>query len=461
MNGMHGQQKEREQIMQLDEAITQTNKNIQIHEKEIRKIETSHTWKSSKAYRLLKDKLSNNEKVENEQLREVIIQLEQALFEAENQLARLQVRDTSLTKQAIQQKLRDMKDEGRLLEYIDTFINDKKDLQTNYREALIYAARLYMQAETTDKHVLYEKILTSLTIEEIPEFIVREGLIEESMPIQQAASFRGSLSMRMRKTQLQGSLPEWPLDDKQHAYSFVNHLNIATPTVEHAVYSLETIPYMNEIVIKPADGAGARGVYLVHTEEDIYDVKNTKGLSSWSQLLENMQKDLYTGAVSEDKWIVEPLVYENRAEKIPARDMKFYCFYGKVGIILEIVRDPEIRQCWWSVDGDRLKTGKYEESLFHGLGVTEEQIQVAEQLSSEIPVPFIRIDFLLGEEGLVFGEFTPKPGNYDEFNQETDQFLGDYFLDAEARLVDDLLQGKQFLAYKEYVEQGNIIEQHG
>src|SRR5699024_12457653 len=78
--------------------------------------------------------------------------------------------------------------------------------------------------------------------------------------------------------------------------------------------------------------------------------------------------------------------------------------------------------------------------------------------SSEIPVPFLRIDFLRGEDGLIFGEFTPKPGNYDEFDERTDQLLGDYFLDAEARLVDDLLNGKQFGAYKELSNLTNLTK---
>lgn len=448
---MHPQQAGRDELMQIEAAIEHTEKLIDQHKKAKKNITTSNTWKASKMYRSVKEKLSNKEKVENIHLQEIIEQLENALFEAEDKLARLQVQDIMLTKQAIYQQMRELKQEGKLLSYLDTFIQDKNDLQQNYREALIYAARLYMQAEETDKHLLYEKILTSLTIEEIPEFIVREGLVDNPIPIQQAASFRGSLSMRMRKTQLHANLPEWPLDDKQHAYNFVNSLNMPIPELDNTVYSIETVPVKEGIVIKPADGAGARGVYLVHTTEDIYDVKNSKTLSSWSELIEHMQKDLQTEAVAEDSWIVEQLIYENKAETAPARDFKFYCFYGKVGIILEIVRDPEVRQCWWTVEGERVHTGKYEESLFHGLGVTAEDIKLAEQLSSEIPVPFLRIDFLRGEDGVVFGEFTPKPGNYDEFDQRTDQLLGDYFLEAEARLVEDLLQGKEFRAYKEHV----------
>src|SRR5699024_9326273 len=139
---------------------------------------------------------------------------------------------------------------------------------------------------------------------------------------------------------------------------------------------------------------------------------------------------LATEAVSSDEWMLEELIYEDAVERTPARDVKFYCFYGKVGVILEIIRYPEIRHCWWTADGERIPVGKYDESLFSGMGVTDEELDTAASISSEIPAPFIRIDFLRGEDGLVFGEFTPKPGNYDEFDKDMDQQLGDLFIEA-------------------------------
>lgn len=455
---MNQQQANKQELLQMDEAITHMDQQIQDDKKVIKQIETSNTWKTSKAYRRLKQMIANDEKVERTQFESIIEELEIALYHADDRIAELQLKDTELTKQAIYQQIRDLKKEGKLLSFLDTLIQDKKQHQQNYREALIYTARLYMQAEDEDQQLLYEKILTGLTIEEIPEFMIRAGLVEDAIPLHQASSFRGSLNMRMRKNQMQPGLPEWPLDDKRTAYRFAQKLEIPTPDIDHEIYTIDTIPVKEGIVLKPAEGAGARGVYLIHATEDIFDVKNSSTLSTWSELIESMQRDLQTGAVEADAWIVEQLVYEDRTEQQPARDIKFYSFYGKVGLILEIVRDPEIRQCWWTVSGERIGTGKYEESLFHGLGVNSEEIAMAEKISSEVPVPFLRIDFLRGENGLVFGEFTPKPGNYDEFDQQTDQLLGDYFLDAEARLIDDLLQGKAFHTYKELVQQTDMME---
>src|SRR5690625_5364905 len=97
--------------------------------------------------------------------------------------------------------------------------------------------------------------------------------------------------------------------------------------------------------------------------------------------------------------------------------MKFYSFYGKVSLILEIKRDPEIRQCWWLPTGKRVDTGKYEESLFLGHGVTKEEIEMVEALSKNIPAQFIRIDILYGEEYLIFGEYKQYLCNNDDVNK--------------------------------------------
>ena len=195
---------------------------------------------------------------------------------------------------------------------------------------------------------------------------------------------------------------------------------------------------------------GSRGVYLIYSFRDIVDIKRQKKLSSWEELLKSMKQDLDTGSVAADEWFIEELIVGDARDSIPANDIKFYCFYGKVGLVLEINRYPELMYAWWTRSGERLRTGKYDGYLFRGDGVTEKEIALAENISKEIPAPFIRIDFLRSTDGLVFGEFTPKPGNYNEFSKETDQLLGDLFLEAEARLEEDLYNGKPFTRFRQF-----------
>lgn len=450
-----------EDILKKEENIAQLDRKIKDNKKEINHIKQSNTWKLSTVFRTIKRifvRLFNQEERVKEQqyieqLETKLLETERELFETREQVHDLKLRDKELTRNEVYQYIRDMKNEGELLSYIDSFIEQKNQLQMNYKEALIYAARLYMNKDKPYRNVLYTKILAGFTIEEIPEFMIRAGLTEQSIPLRKASSFRASLNMRMRQKQLNDTLPEWHLDDKRTAYEFVEQLGVPVPTVDDEHYTFDMVPKREGIVIKPADGAGSRGVYLVHSMEEIIDVKKSIKLNSWDKLKESIEHDLETGAVEKDDWMIEQLVYENKAEKTPARDVKFYCFYGKVGIILEITRYPEVRQCWWTAQGERIATEKYDENLFSGTGVTEEEIEMVQRISEKIPAPFIRIDFLRAENELVFGEFTPKPGNYDEFDQATDEWLGDYFIDAQGRLTTDLLNGKQFEAYKTFVKE--------
>jgi hypothetical protein len=172
-------------------------------------------------------------------------------------------------------------------------------------------------------------------------------------------------------------------------------------------------------------------------------------MTGWEELLNSMKNDVLMGWVRYNEWFLEELILENEQERTPASDIKFYCFYGKVGLILEITRVPKPSYCWWTATGERVRTGKYDEDLFKGEGVNQSEIDLAASISLKIPAPFVRIDFLRSHEGLIFGEFTPKPGNYDEFDEPTDKWIGDYFLKAQGNLIKDLLDGKDFKEYKQ------------
>src|SRR5690606_3295562 len=290
-----------------------------------------------------------------------ILQLEKQLSIHEEKIAALEAElvplrllNEELNEQKITQYIRSLKEEGKLLEHLDAIIEQKKKIQTNFRQALTYTARLYMNEKDDVRNVIYEKIIAALAKEEIPELIVRAGLTDKPISLRHTSSFRGSLTERIRKQQLTGKLPEWFLDDKRTAYDFVSKFGIEVPEMDEQTYTIKTIPKREGVVIKPINAAGARGVYLVHKKDYIFDVKNTAILQSYDELEKAMKRDLAQGAVNRDAWLIEQLIYENEKQLIPARDLKFYSFYGKVGLILEIVRNPEIRHAWWTRDGKRI-----------------------------------------------------------------------------------------------------------
>lgn len=438
--------------------------------KQITHIQRSRTWKIMKPIRKLRHffmKLIGLEKTRVQadyiqHLENQVAELESNLLEAKEELNTRAVDAREFNSQQMIDLLREKKEDGTLLDYLDQTIDQRKKHLHRYNKALIYASRLFMHERTDQKNLVYSKVLNVLNREEIPEFMIRAGLSEEDpLPLTQVASFRGSLSERVRQKQLRGTLPEYTLEDKQAAYQFVDQIGVRRPQATEGTFSLVDLPKETKTVVKPVDGAGSRGVYLIYELNDIIDIKRSMKLTSLRELEENMQKDLTLGWVAEDKWMSEELILENSEERQAASDLKFYTFYGKVGLILEISRFPERKHCWWTATGERIRTGKYEEQLFKGAGVTDEEIKLVEQMSQSIPAPFVRIDFLRSETGLVFGEFTAKPGNYDEFDDQTDEWLGDYFIEAEAKLTQDLLVDKNFTEYMSFIKkQGYSMDKH-
>lgn len=459
-----------EEMMTKEARIKHLEQEKNNYEKQINHIKRSKTWKHSKIFRrlhaLITGILGIDKRLKQKQL---LLDLEtkqdetqKELYETRELLQELILNDRLLDSNKTIKLMRELKEEGKLIGYLDKAIKDKKTHENNYNHALKYAARLFMNEKPEYKNLVYSKVLSALKTEDIPEFMIRAGLeTENSIPLRDASSFRASLSMRMRQKQLHDSLPEFTLEDKVAAYEFIDQLGIRRPETIDGKYSIIDIPIKDNIVIKPVDGAGARGVYLVYSFDHIVDVNRKRKITSWEDLAKSMMEDIQTGRVDKDEWLIEELIFENKEDHIPARDIKFYSFYGKIGLILEITRYPERKHCWWTVTGERITTGKYEEDLFKGKGVSKEEIELATNLSEKIPAPFIRIDFLRSDSGLVFGEFTAKPGNYDEFDEATDQWLGDYFLEAEGRLTNDLLNDKEFVEYKEFLNKlDDLLEEN-
>ncbi|MEC5425932.1 ATP-grasp fold amidoligase family protein [Virgibacillus sp. C22-A2] len=449
-----------ETLIKKDAEIKKTEIQIRRNKKNIKYMEQSKTWKYSRPLRIITSlftKLTGRkeEKAQTEyinQLKADLHNTQKELYQTRENLQEMMLDDRKLDSNKVIELVRSAKEDGNLIDYIEKVTQNKEVHDANYIKVLRYAARVFMNDKTEYRNLAYTKVIEGLKIEDIPEFIIRAGLDEKAIPLKQAASFRASLNIRMRQKQLVEPLPEWLLDNKQDAYAFIEKLAVKKPWFSDKKYKMGEIPQQEGIVIKPADGAGSRGVYLVYSFNDIVDIKRSQSLDSWEALKANMEKDIISKWVDEDEWMMEELILESTEEKIPASDVKFYCFYGKVGLILEITRFPELKYCWWTAAGERIRTGKYDEDLFKGKGFTDNELALAADISLNIPAPFIRIDFLRSQHGLVFGEFTPKPGNYDEFDQHTDQWMGDNFIEAQGRLVNDLINRKQFKDYQELIE---------
>jgi hypothetical protein len=266
------------------------------------------------------------------------------------------------------------------------------------------------------------------------------------------ASMRMMIIMRERKKQVaQMIFPERLLNNKIEAYKFIDLLKIRRPRVITGKAMHDDLPdKLEKVVIKPVSGRSSRGVYAVFNENVIKQVKTAEVFSGRQALIDLLRSDLQSGVVKEDRWIIEELIVEDDDPLVAARDLKFYCFYGRVELCVETIRDPETRYCLWDKDCKLKDVGTFKDQLFVGRGFTPEMQKIAEGISAEIPAPFLRIDFHSTGSNLVFCEFTPTSGGIWDYGRETDQFLGERYLEAEARLLEDMLNGKKFETYNSF-----------
>lgn len=256
-------------------------------------------------------------------------------------------------------------------------------------------------------------------------------------------SFHYEVTMQSRRAYNHPNATAWKLDDKLVAYQFAADLGLDVPIIRpHAVPHRE-LHLSAGTVVKPLNAIMSRGVYIVG-QGAIVDLPRNRTLTTTDALRQSIAQDISTGDIAEDAWIEERLVYSDHDPSAPARDLKFYCFYGAVGLALETVRSPDVQRCWYGADGQPTRTGKYTDRLFDGHGIPDGYMELAQRISLTVPAPFLRIDFLASPDGPVLNEFTPKPGGASQFNTTTDRRLGKLMVSSAGRLHADLVNGKKF-----------------
>lgn len=244
--------------------------------------------------------------------------------------------------------------------------------------------------------------------------------------------------------------PAWLLDSKTAAYGFVDKLGIRRPMSDRSISGLSEITPQFPIVIKPVRSTGSRGTYLVYSNESIVHARDSKKFSSWNDMLSHAASLMAPDHPRRipDRWMLEELILEDPIEQTPASDLKFYTFYGQILLVQESRREDGLKVAYWDAAGDVTTTGRYESSkLEQPRPPTKEEYELVSKISREIPSPFVRIDMLRGDKDVVFGEFTPRPGYFDEFTDYWDRLFGEAWVRAEGEIVRDVLDGKQFEAF--------------
>ncbi|MGY6533753.1 MAG: ATP-grasp fold amidoligase family protein [Pararhodobacter sp.] len=239
------------------------------------------------------------------------------------------------------------------------------------------------------------------------------------------------------------------LNHKPDGMAYARRLGLRTPETYQEGVGLEEIRFAPPMVLKPVSGAGARDVFCIYSEHRILHVVSKQMLGSVDEMLAIIRQSR-TSHRNENKWISEELIAGEQDDI--ANDVKAYCFYGRAEVILEINRTGDFfRYCWWDRNCEKLETGKYADKRLEGTSLRPEYVELAERVSLSIPRPFIRIDFLKSASGPVFGEFTPRPGNFQGFDAATDAWLGRCYAEARGRLMADLIKNKRFDEYEAFL----------
>ncbi|GGC99828.1 ATP-grasp fold amidoligase family protein [Vreelandella lutescens] len=224
--------------------------------------------------------------------------------------------------------------------------------------------------------------------------------------------------------------------------------NIPTPELVHVDYSC----FGDSFVIKPVFGAQSKNVFGIALQPDgsVLEVFKQKKYKNLSDALSAIANTAGRGM----KWEVEQLVLDGQGQC--SYDVKFYTFYGKVVLVLQVARWGKKREDVFFERTGNIVEARIERSYKPGSPVSfplfsQHDIEQVERLSLQIPFPFSRIDFLAGKDKLYFGEFTFNAGGAAGFFDEWDRVLGEEFQAAQNRLMKDLLDGKKFDAYKQIV----------
>jgi hypothetical protein len=166
---------------------------------------------------------------------------------------------------------------------------------------------------------------------------------------------------------------------------------------------------------------------------------DTSAQYSRSELAARLEWWVNAGKVS-SALIIEELLrspYDDGHAAVP--DIKLYCFYGTVGLIMTLRRTTRAAlTCrFFALDGADLGAARLDRD--HDPTLPEpihlkHLVAAGETLSAALPEPFVRLDFYEQLDGIVFGEVSPVPGGKQMFRSDIDERLGSLWEDAEARL---------------------------
>jgi hypothetical protein len=233
--------------------------------------------------------------------------------------------------------------------------------------------------------------------------------------------------------------PVWAWETKTGGKALAATAGVASPRTLVQPGPLTGIDFSGlpqRFVLKPDWGTNARGVFVLERKGDLA-FEQLSGMSlRWTEFGEHVAIVAREAGFQTDNLLVEEAICEPDDSPI---DWKFYCFYGTVGLIMQIRR------------GARGKEFKFYDTRWSPLGRIRQSVSVdkhlpppsnpdgllatARELSRCLATPFVRVDLYEYGGKVYFGEFTASPGGTQLYTAEVDRSLGEHWDRAAARLA--------------------------
>ncbi|UQN28086.1 ATP-grasp fold amidoligase family protein [Brachybacterium kimchii] len=308
---------------------------------------------------------------------------------------------------------------------------------------LVRTVKMDPKLTESERNESLARLFAPLSYKDIQQNFVMDGIKHDV-----GVSFRSSMANMMRlkrRLRQRGYVIAPGGNNKVHDFQFGRQLGIPVPRTFADGVRAEMLQLRAGTIIKPTQGANSQGVYLVQDDLSLLSIKTRMTYNDFEEAARAAGVDAV-----KSRWICEEAVLGADGNLAP--DMKIYAFYGEPGLFIEIERgtgkNGRNRHATFGPGGDRVDVNlKYE--MMSGNGIPEGAADIARTLSINTPVPFLRIDLLAGVNGCFLGEITPHPGDTyaGDLRDQADREFGEMFLEAEARLLIDLLEGKSFSSY--------------
>lgn len=237
---------------------------------------------------------------------------------------------------------------------------------------------------------------------------------------------------------------------KLTSYSFAVSHGVDVPQV-FAVWAkpehIEWDDLPEEVVIKSNGGTASRGVMPLRRTSGGWTVVTTSNTISASEIVDLLRARAAEGLVH-GPYFAEELLGRGVGNLLPV-DVKIYAFYGEISHVLlrrVSVHGDSSATTFRVIYPDGTDAGPVIRGMTHDEGIPvppnlDAMCDAAARLSLGIPRAHVRVDMYDIDGRVVFGEFTPRPGNPMDYEPVLDEAIGHYWERAHARVLNDLLDG--------------------